>query len=221
MTTRTQPLTGARNVRVKRVPNAQRSATTRAKIINAAIDCLHEVGYHQTSTVLVSERARVSRGAMLHHFPSKADLIIAVAERLQQMRGELHRERLAKARTTRQRFLMLVDVLWEAMLSPSGIARIELMLSTRSDPEMSDRFEALNDELDRRHKAVIWSYAEDLGLSGKRHKAKMDAFVQLYAAALRGLAIDALRSKSRKGADASVGLLKEFQIKMLDDLLGR
>lgn len=221
MSTKTRTRSAAKTTRTERVPNVQRSATTRAKIINAAIDCLYEVGYHQTSTVLVSERASVSRGAMLHHFPTKADLIIAVAERLQQMRGELHRERLAKATTTRQRFSMLVDVLWEAMLSPSGIARIELMLSTRSDPEMSDRFEALNDELDRRHKAAIWGYAEDLGLSGKRHKAKMDAFVQLYAAALRGLAIDALRSKSRKSADASVQLLKEFQMKMLDDLLKR
>lgn len=221
MSTKTRTKPGAKSSSGTRVPNAQRSAATRAKIINAAIDCLYEVGYHQTSTVLVSERARVSRGAMLHHFPNKAELIIAVAERLQRMRGELHRERLSKARTTRQRFSMLIDVLWEAMLSPSGIARIELMLSTRSDPEMSDRFEALNDELDRRHKEKIWAYAEDLGLSGKRHRAKMDAFVQLYAAALRGLAIDALRSKSRKGADASVELLKEFQMKMLDDLMKR
>jgi len=57
-----------------RVPNVERSASTRAKLLNATIECLYDLGYHQTSTVLVTERAKVSRGAMLHHFPTKADL---------------------------------------------------------------------------------------------------------------------------------------------------
>lgn len=52
----------------------------RQRLVDAAIACLHRVGYAATITQLVMEEAGVSRGAMLHHFPTKVDLIIAVAE---------------------------------------------------------------------------------------------------------------------------------------------
>lgn len=168
---------------------------------------------------MVAKRACVSRGAMLHHFPTKADLMIAVAEEMTVMRGQLHRSKLAKLESPKEVFLRLVDVLWEAMLSPSGIARIELVLSTRSDPELADRFEEINDDLDRRHKERVWQLAQDMGLRTEHHKTKVFAFVQLYAACLRGLAIDSLRKGSRVGASDSVELLKEFQKQMLASLL--
>lgn len=202
-----------------RTPNAVRSATTRTKLLDAAVSCLYEVGYHQTSTVLVAERARVSRGAMLHQFPTKADLMMGVADHIRQLRGDLHRERLESLPTPRDRFLALIDTLWEAMLSPSGIARVELMLSSRSDPELADRFRTLDDHLDRIHKELVWVTAANLGLNEEKHRPTIEAFVQLYAGALRGLAIDALRKDSRKGAHAAVALLKRFQIQMLDELL--
>ena len=40
-----------------------------------------------TSTTLVSERAGVSRGAQLHHFPTKNDLVVAAVEHLTEVRG--------------------------------------------------------------------------------------------------------------------------------------
>ena len=56
---------------------AERSATTRARILKAAVNCLYRNGYGATTTVSVAASAKVSRGAMLHHFPSKADLMLA------------------------------------------------------------------------------------------------------------------------------------------------
>jgi AcrR family transcriptional regulator len=82
-----------------RVPNVERSAATRAKLLKATIDCLYEVGYHQTSTVLVTERAKVSRGSMLHHFPTKADLMMATSEYIVGLRRDLHRARITKLAT--------------------------------------------------------------------------------------------------------------------------
>lgn len=200
-----------------RVPNAVRSARTREKLISTTIDCLYELGYHQTTTVLVAQRAGVSRGAMLHQFPSKTDLMLATFQRVTEMRGELHKERLAVLATRRERFMALIDVLWEAFLSPSGIARVELMLSSRSDPELAEVFEERNNRLDADHKERIWTLAQHLGIPA-RYEQQINAFTQLYAAALRGLAIDALRKDARQGADDSVQLLKSFQLKMLEEM---
>ena len=56
---------------------AERTAETTAKLLDATADCLVERGYAGTSTVEVCRRAGVSRGALVHHFPSKDDLVAA------------------------------------------------------------------------------------------------------------------------------------------------
>jgi len=206
------------NTERRRVPNAERSARTREKLILATIYCLYEFGYHQTTTVLVAKRAGVSRGAMLHQFSNKAEMMLATAQYISTLRGELHRARLEPLETSEEKFMELIDILWEAMLSPSGVARIELMLSSRSDPELAKEFQAMNDHLDAKHKEVIWSLCEQLGIH-ERHRETIEAFVQLYAASMRGLAIDAIRPNSKVGAERAVKLLKQFQRSMLDELL--
>src|ERR1700753_974871 len=92
-----------------RVSNAEGSALTRGKLIAATIECLHELGYHQTSTVVVTERAKVSRGSMLHHFPTKADLMMATSEYIVELRREQHKIGLGRYGTGGEKFLHLID----------------------------------------------------------------------------------------------------------------
>jgi len=198
-----------------RVPNVERSALTRLRLVEATVQCLYELGYHQTSTVVVTQRAKVSRGAMLHHFPSKADLMMATMDHIRGKRGEAHRKHLEKITTEREQFLQLIDVLWEEFQTPTGVARIELMLGSRNDPELGPRFSKLNLELEGIHKELIWSRAQRLGI---RNRKKVDAFTQLYAAAVRGLAIDALWPQSMPDIKGAIALLKEAQLNLLETL---
>lgn len=201
----------------ERTPNPERSAAMRKKLLDATIESLFEIGYFQTSTVVVTERAGVSRGAMLHHFPSKADLMMATSHHIVELRRDIHADRFGKLKTERERFLAVIDVLWEAFQTPSGIARIEIMLGARSDPEIGPRFRELNDRLEERHKEVVWERAQKLGIKDRK---KIRAFVQLYAATLRGLAIDSLSPGSRPDIRGAIALLKEFQMQMLETLGG-
>ena len=63
----------------QRRTQAERSATTQGKLLVAALECLVEHGYGGTTTTLVAERAGVSRGAQLHHYPTRAALVAASA----------------------------------------------------------------------------------------------------------------------------------------------
>ena len=56
---------------------AQKSAMTREGILDAAVSCFVDIGYATTTTAKIAEVAGVSRGAMLHHFASKAELVQA------------------------------------------------------------------------------------------------------------------------------------------------
>ena len=67
--------------RVRRTQD-ERSAHTRGLLLDATIDCLHERGYANTTTTVIAERAGVSRGAQLHHFPTKRELVTSAVEHL-------------------------------------------------------------------------------------------------------------------------------------------
>ena len=66
--------------RAARRTQGQRSAETRARLLDATIDCLVTYGYNGTTTPRVAEMAGVTRGAQVHHFGSKNDLVIAALQ---------------------------------------------------------------------------------------------------------------------------------------------
>src|SRR4051794_21328718 len=70
-----------------RVPQEERSRAMRARLMDATIECLVERGFGGTSTTLISERAGVSRGAQLHHFPTKNALVVAAVGHPTEGRG--------------------------------------------------------------------------------------------------------------------------------------
>lgn len=77
---------------------AERSESTRGKLIDATTKLLRVRGYGGLRTVEVSEVAGVSRGAQLHHFPTKNDLVIATAQHLNEAMVERSRQRMRNAR---------------------------------------------------------------------------------------------------------------------------
>src|SRR3977135_1954938 len=65
---------------------AERSAATQARLLDATIECLVERGWAATSTTEVVRRAGVSRGAQVHHYPTKEDLVLAALDYLLERR---------------------------------------------------------------------------------------------------------------------------------------
>ena len=200
-----------------RVPNAVRSARMRKKLIQATIDCLYRYGYHATSTNVVIAHAGVSRGALLHQFSTKADLMIATSEYIREHRREAHAKGLERVTDPREQLDKLVDILWAEMKDPTGVARIEIMLGSRSDPEFADRFSALNAELEQVHKDRMWVRAQAIGFTDRK---LVDALTQLYAAALRGLAIDATQGRASPDIEAAVQLMKRYHRLLVADEVG-
>src|ERR1700742_2829759 len=102
----------------RRGAHADRRASTRAKILAAAIQSLNEVGYAETSTVRVAAEAKVARGSLLHQFPTRVDLILAVAAHAARTQGDLLFTTLSQVPAGRERFIASVDATWAAMQRP-------------------------------------------------------------------------------------------------------
>lgn len=108
---------------------AQRSAETRQKLLDATIDSLVELGYAGTSTQGIARRAGVSRGAQLHQFPTKVSLVVAAVEHLVE-------KRLAEILATNPDPERGLEVLVGAFTGPLFYAALELWVAARTDAEL-------------------------------------------------------------------------------------
>ncbi|MDX1693655.1 MAG: TetR/AcrR family transcriptional regulator [Ketobacteraceae bacterium] len=116
---------------------AQKSAATQNLILDAAITCFIETGYAKTTTAKIARRAGLSRGAMLHHFPSRLALVNAAVEYLHKRRLNAFREAVSRiAADHPNRIRAGIDVYWEHLTSPLFVAFHELSVAARTDQEL-------------------------------------------------------------------------------------
>ena len=203
--------------RVPRGPNAERRAATRAKIMEATVKCLAEFGYAATSTPLVAKMAKVSRGSLLHQFPTKVDLILAVAEYAARAQGAVIREALMSKPVGRERFLHGVDAIWAALRRPASVALMEVMIAARSDAELAVRYPgfagAMEESMHRSRSRIA------AGLGAEDRAEEVDVMSHLTLVALRGLAMETLFvGRPTQDADKVVELLKTIRRRFADDL---
>ena len=125
----------AQPVRASRT-QGERSAAMQRRLLDATVSALYEKGYGGTTTLEVQQRAGVSRGALLHHYSSRAELMVAAVE-------HLSRERVAEVLALTQtaapktrRVEWAVSVLWRTFEGPLFTASLELWLAARNDPEL-------------------------------------------------------------------------------------
>jgi AcrR family transcriptional regulator len=112
---------------------AERSASTKARLLDAAIECLTELGYAGLTTTEVARRAGVSRGAQVHHFPTKADLVVAAVGHLFARRLDEFRKAFADAPPGSDRLDEAIDLLWSMYSGPAFASWLELWVAARSD----------------------------------------------------------------------------------------
>lgn len=126
------------------VSKEQQADKTRRVICEAAIACLDDLGYADTSLTRIQERAGLSRGALTHHFPTKEDLIAATLDML------LGRSVMTGARLERKAWRKLPDKdaqvrghlkwLWETLIrTPEGRALVEILMAARTDKALGKR----------------------------------------------------------------------------------
>jgi AcrR family transcriptional regulator len=127
-------------VAVPRRSNAERSAATQNRLLDATIDCLIDRGWAGTSTTEIVRRAGVSRGAQVHHYPTKEDLVLAAVEHLVERRIREFEETFADLPAAQRSPAAAMRVLYDHCFRATFEPWLELAVAARTDPALHARF---------------------------------------------------------------------------------
>ena len=116
----------------------QRSVTTRARLVEAAFDCLLDGGYATTTVGAVQARAGVARGTLLHHFPTRSALMAGVVEDIIERRLEVLGDNPPTDGPLAASWDEVVDLVWRELRSPAYTAALELWVAARTDPDLRE-----------------------------------------------------------------------------------
>lgn len=195
----------------KRRRQEDRSHETQRRAIEAAISCLAKEGYAATTTIGVAKRAGLSRGGMLHHFPTKIDLIEAVVRDVELRLRAMRKSAVNKVEEPVERFVGLTQATWDSFQGEEILALTEIVLAMRGDEELEQRLAAVIGELDRFNLSGTFKVGHRAGIENER---LLEAMHHLHYAAMRGLVIDALFLSDKDKLADSLALLLWYK-KML------
>src|SRR2546422_4551883 len=130
MVTRAAP--GGRRIRRRRSQEERREAT-RGAVLDATVECLAERGYAGTTTTRIARRARVSRGALLHYYASKVELLTSAIEHILRRREQEFRAAFAALPADADRRGAGADLLWRMVSGPTLHDRLRPVVAARSE----------------------------------------------------------------------------------------
>lgn len=119
----------------------RRGIAVQERILDAAVRALVEHGYAGTSTLRIQQMAEVSRGSLLHQFPSRDALLVAAVQHLAEARFNEMSTRASWPEDPRERIRAAVMAMWSTYQQDYFWAATELWLAARHNAELCDSLE--------------------------------------------------------------------------------
>lgn len=194
---------------------AAKSEATRRAAIEGAIDCFVTIGYSRSSTIEIAKRARVSRGAMIHHFPTKRKLLEAtveyiISERIRRFAAGLRKAALTEQDRREQRG---IDVYWQHLHSRLFTAFHELVIASRTDAELERVMRAATVRFDREWYATIQEVFPEWSDKGPL----LDLAMDLSQFLLEGMALNKFSHDAKQRRQR---ILEYLKLRLRDILVG-
>jgi AcrR family transcriptional regulator len=199
----------SRSTRSDSTWQAEKSQLMRRQLMEATVECLIDMGYTQTTTEKIAKKAGVSRGAMTHHFKSRAEVFEAVANYIVEQRAIEYENAINRiempfdGKPDLNAMHTTVSALQKYYAGPMFIAYRELLLSARSDKNLSVILVPLAKSLDAKisqsliSQFPIWTELRETS----------EVLRDLILHALQGIAVDYVAALTGKRLQRLLDLL--------------
>jgi AcrR family transcriptional regulator len=141
---------------------------------------------------------------MLHQFPTREELLLFVVRAVYEQELPIYAQRMAAIPDPRERLRALPRIVWEVLSRPAGVAVLEVLQGSRSDPALAGQVRALQARIEADSFAKTARLGADLGMP------EFPALVRLIVWAVRGLSIAQTLSDDPESIEDSVALLRDL-----------
>lgn len=194
----------------------QRARDTRTKILDAAVECLVEVGYKDTTTVLIQQRAGVSRGSLLHHFGCRESLLVAASQHLARVRmrevAESYAHDVGHHRRDTDRVTRCVEVMWEMFHQPYFWAAVQLWVAARTDQTLRELVAPQERSLGK----IIHTILDELFGADLAAHPNYAELIELLFTSMRGVALTYAIDPGDPWDDAHLPMWRRTALRLLD-----
>lgn len=116
----------------------QRREETVARLLQASIDKIIEVGYARASAAVITKRAGVSVGALFRHFETMGDFMAATAYEVLRRQLETFTKQVAEIPADRPALPAALTILRDITAGSTNAVLYELMVAARTDEKLKE-----------------------------------------------------------------------------------
>jgi AcrR family transcriptional regulator len=184
----------------------QRREETVARLLDASIDTIIEVGFARASAAVIAKRAQVSDGALFRHFPTMGDFMAATAHEVMRRQLSLFSKRVAEIPADAPALEAAVKIYWDVSASATNTVMFELLVAARTDEKLRA---TLHDVLDE-YATNIHDTAKALPGADKVPEDTFAALVAILTNSFIGIAIVRAVLPQPEMEDGQIQLLTEL-----------
>lgn len=185
-----------------RVPQQTRSRRTREKLLTACVEVVMRAGYSHAGLPAICAAAGVSRGAQLHHFPTKIEMLCAAVEYLMERRLAVVRGML-RDRTEMPPVDVFVDALWAIYTGDAFYVWNELCTVARTDEPLREKLAEVNDRFYAEVHALLADVLPD------RSPREIRGAGRYLTSLMNGLAINRVLDDDDESSQAALDVLRQ------------
>ena len=192
--------------------NAEMTADTTRKILRATCDSVALLGYAGTTLAIISEKVGVSRTALLYHFRSKDELMVAAVGRIFDDLQDYYHQGADASGGISQRVVAILKKSYLWTQSPDHTALMELSLAARRSAPLGALLNAAlhlhNSRFDVEWDALLLS----AGIPAERSGLIRDFGVST----LRGLSLSRLLKDDDKSIERQMAMLTRIVVDAIE-----
>jgi AcrR family transcriptional regulator len=114
----------------------QRREETVARLLDASINTIIEVGYARASAAVIAKRAEVSDGALFRHFPTMGDFMAATAREVMRRQLGLFTKQVAEIPASEPALEAALTIMRDVTGNPTNTVMYELLIAARTDEKL-------------------------------------------------------------------------------------
>ncbi|MBP1817769.1 TetR/AcrR family transcriptional regulator [Mycobacterium sp. OAE908] len=114
----------------------QRREQTIARLLDASIDSIIDVGYARASAAVIAKRAQVSDGALFRHFSTMGDFMAATAREVMRRQLDSFTKQVAEIPADKPALQAALTIMRDVTGNPTNAVMYELMVAARTDEKL-------------------------------------------------------------------------------------